>query len=125
MMFVTGSLIRGRKHLSLHGGSQRPSQGEQWSHSMQTRYTALIFICVPPLTYSPVMDVQLPELSTVYVADVRHNGWQEVPGPVLALPQLVVLNASDNAIENVAEGGSDGRTHRRLAELSQFYTPLD
>lgn len=47
---------------------------------------------------------RLPELATVYVADVRHNGWGEVPAAVLGLPQLVVLNASDNVIENVADG---------------------
>ena len=47
----------------------------------------------------------LPGLATmVYVADVRHNGLLSVPAPVLGLPQLVVLNASDNAIEEVAEG---------------------
>jgi len=43
----------------------------------------------------------------VYVADVRDNGWLEVPGALLSLPQMVVLNASDNAIEKVAEGVKD------------------
>ncbi|GLC42496.1 hypothetical protein PLESTF_000760700 [Pleodorina starrii] len=47
---------------------------------------------------------ELPKLQAVYVADVRHNGWTAVPAEVLKLNGLVVLNASDNDIETLAEG---------------------
>ncbi|GLI66638.1 hypothetical protein VaNZ11_010474 [Volvox africanus] len=47
---------------------------------------------------------ELSKLQAVYVADVRHNGWSSVPAEVLKLNGLVVLNASDNDIETLAEG---------------------
>uniref|UniRef100_A0A7S0UT17 Leucine-rich repeat-containing protein 40 n=1 Tax=Polytomella parva TaxID=51329 RepID=A0A7S0UT17_9CHLO len=42
-------------------------------------------------------------LSTVYVADVRQNGWTTLPSPVISLNGLVVLNASKNEIASVPE----------------------
>ncbi|PNH11205.1 Leucine-rich repeat protein SHOC-2 [Tetrabaena socialis] len=48
--------------------------------------------------------IQLTALKAVYVADVRHNGWRSVPAEVLRSNGLVVLNASDNDIEALADG---------------------
>ncbi|GFR44942.1 hypothetical protein Agub_g6030, partial [Astrephomene gubernaculifera] len=47
---------------------------------------------------------ELARLQAVYVADVRHNSWGTLPAEVLRLRGLVVLNASDNEIETLAEG---------------------
>ena len=43
------------------------------------------------------------------MADIRHNDWESIPANVLALNGLVVLNASDNLIKEVAEGESGAR----------------
>lgn len=46
----------------------------------------------------------MQQLPVVYVADLRYNGWKDVPPAVVGLPQLVVLNAGNNAIESVGDG---------------------
>ena len=64
-------------------------------------------IYTPPPTPTPT-PTPAPRTQAVYVADVRHNAWRSVPAEVLRLNGLVVLNASDNDIESLADG-AEGR----------------
>eukprot|EP00198_Chlamydomonas_reinhardtii_P010055 XP_001699392.1 predicted protein [Chlamydomonas reinhardtii] len=63
---------------------------------------------------------RLGAAAAVYVADVRHNAWRSVPAEVLRLNGLVVLNASDNDIESLA----DGVTPQHLGVLNLSFNRL-
>ena len=59
------------------------------------------------------------------MADVRHNGWREVSRTFLSLSQMVVLNASDNDIEIVADGERIfRRVHKFVLTLANLYGDL-
>ncbi|KAG2436697.1 hypothetical protein HXX76_006225 [Chlamydomonas incerta] len=69
---------------------------------------------------TPAALAELPKLQAVYVADVRHNAWRSIPAEVLRLNGLVVLNASDNDIESLA----DGVTPQHLGVLNLSFNRL-
>ncbi|GAX75982.1 hypothetical protein CEUSTIGMA_g3425.t1 [Chlamydomonas eustigma] len=84
-----------------------PSEPSKLEEMISAKLNAATTSGVVDLRYvaTPEALEKLPSLaSSVYVADVRHNCWDSLPAAILALPQLVVLNASDNVVEQVAEG---------------------
>ncbi|EFJ43577.1 hypothetical protein VOLCADRAFT_96185 [Volvox carteri f. nagariensis] len=84
----------------------RPADPHTLSHLVARRLGAAAVTGVLDVKYvgTEAALAELSKLQAVYVADVRHNGWSSVPPEVLKLNGLVVLNASDNDIESLAEG---------------------